>query len=192
MNTYKGYKRAYYIDSDGSFETVMFDFEADTEAHGSCLLRWQNKYYIFGSDNAYKSFNGLRHQVSIVNGNKLERKGTLAFPFGSGTCTVLNQQTIVLCFHWDDPKACRQSKNPLGSFTKLPDSKYEHRSTRIASFDGKKNHFKLIITKLQIHSSLLQTGKIINSLKFLLCRILNGKKRNPILLLHVLVTFVLV
>ena len=73
----------------------------------------------------------------MVNGNRLERKATLDFDFVEGACTVLNQITIVLCFDWIETKVCRQSNNPLGSFTKLPNSNYDHHGTRIASFDGK-------------------------------------------------------
>ena len=73
----------------------------------------------------------------MVNGNRLERKATLDFDFKYGGCTVLNQITIVLCFDLDEDDVCRQSNNPLGSFTKLPNSNYDHQGTRIASFDGK-------------------------------------------------------
>ena len=76
-------------------------------------------------------------QVSVVNGNRLERIATLDFYFGQGACTVLNHQTIVLCFDEDERDVCRQSNNPLRSFTRLPRSNYEHSPIRIASFDGK-------------------------------------------------------
>ena len=72
----------------------------------------------------------------MVNGNRLERKGTLDFDFKRGACTVLNQKTIVLCFG-EDGDVCRQSNNPLGTFTKLPKSNYDHLFARIASFDRK-------------------------------------------------------
>ena len=78
----------------------------------------------------------------MVKGNRLKRKGLLDFDFFEGGCTVLNQLTIVLCF--GDPKnrdVCRQSNNPVGSFTKLPKSNYGHRAIRIASFDGKNVFF---------------------------------------------------
>ena len=75
--------------------------------------------------------------MSMVNGNRLERKATLDFDFKSGGCTVLDQKTIVLCFDYNERNLCRQSNNPIGSFTKLPKSNYDHWGTRIASFDGK-------------------------------------------------------
>ena len=73
----------------------------------------------------------------MVSGNRLERKATLDFDFDYGGCTVLNQKTIILCFDWDETKLCRKSNNPIGSFSKLPNSNYGHLWTRIASFDGK-------------------------------------------------------
>ena len=75
--------------------------------------------------------------MSIVNNCGLERKGTLSFDFYGGACTVLNTQTIVLCFDLHEQNLCRHADNPLGSFTKLKKSRYEHWSTKIASYDGK-------------------------------------------------------
>ena len=72
----------------------------------------------------------------MVNGNRLEKKGKLDFIFNHGGCTVLNQATIVLCFPYDARNGCRQSNNPIGPFTKLPNSTYNHFPTSIASFDG--------------------------------------------------------
>ena len=133
INTRGGNKRAYSISLRGGYELLDFNFGYGTEVYFSCSLQWQNQFYVFGGKNEKK-------QVSVVNGNRLERKGTLDFDFSEGGCTVLNQSIIVLCF--GDPnnrKLCRQlhSNNPVGSFTKLPESNHGHRATRIASFDGK-------------------------------------------------------
>ena len=124
-------KRAYSINPRGGYDQLDFEFGDDTEVENSCSLQWQNRYFVFGGD--YEQ----QKQVSMVNGNRLERKGSLDFDFDNGGCTVLNQRTIVLCFDFYETKVCRQSNNPLGSFTKLPNSNHEHESTRIASFDGK-------------------------------------------------------
>ena len=131
INTDTG-KRAYSISPLGGYDQLNFQFGHNTEVHHSCSLQWQNNYYIFGG--YYE-----RRQVSMVNANRLERKATLDFNFELGGCTVLNQITIVLCFDEDD--LCRQSNNPLGSFTKLPKSNYDHGGTRIASFEGKIKFF---------------------------------------------------
>ena len=53
--------------------------------------------YVFGGD-----YFGEKRQVSMVNGNRLERKGSLDFDFHYGGCTVLNQLTIVLCFNYHE------------------------------------------------------------------------------------------
>ena len=76
--------------------------------------------------------------MSVVKGYKLSRHGTLDFNFRHGGCTVLNQTTIVLCFDSWEKDLCRQSNNPLGPFTDLPSSNYEHSFARVASLDGKK------------------------------------------------------
>ena len=58
----------------------------------------------------------------VNNGNRLELKAALDFDFEYGACTLLNQKTIVLCFDYTEGNVCRQSSNPLKSFTKLPNS----------------------------------------------------------------------
>ena len=129
INTYNGDKRAYSINPRSGYQKLDFEFGADTEVHQSCSLQWQNTFYVFGGKNE-------KRQVSMVNGNRLERKATLDFDFWIGGCTVLNQKTIVLCFDYNETKLCRQSNNPIGSFTKLPKSYYTHHRARIASFNG--------------------------------------------------------
>ena len=130
INTYKGSKRAFSINPRGGYQEVNFEFGVNTEVAGSCSLQWKNINYVFGGYNKGQ-------QVSMMNGNHLERKATLDFDMGGGGCAVLNQITIVLCFGKDgEMNVCRQSNNPLGSFTKTPNSNYDHRATRIASFGG--------------------------------------------------------
>ena len=112
------------------YEEIDFEFGGNTEVYKSCSLQWQNSYYVFGG------FYERRH-VSIVNGNQLERKGTLDFDFSYGGCTVLpKDQSILLCFDWDETKLCRQSYDPLGSFIRIITSSFHHSQIRIASVDG--------------------------------------------------------
>ena len=133
INTYNGNKRAFFINPRGGFDQIDFEFGIDTEVDSSCSLQWQNHYYVFGGRND-------RRQVSMLNGNRLERKAKLDFYFEDGGCTVLNQLTIVLCFgDHNQKKTCRMSNNPRRKFTELRNSNHNHRSIRIASFDGKNN-----------------------------------------------------
>ena len=117
----------------GGYQKIDFDFDENTEVMYSCSLQWYNHFYIFGGKERNR-------QVSVVNGNRLERKGDLSFNFQSGGCTVLNQQIVVLCFgvYEIEKDVCRKSNNPIGPFTKLPNSNFSHRKARIASFDGNK------------------------------------------------------
>ena len=128
----EGFKLAYLINPHGDYDRLYnFEFGYGTEIDESCSLLWHNHYYVFGGQ--YES-----QQVSMVNGNRLERKKPdLDFNLYSGGCTVLNQATIVLCFDFHEKKLCRQSNHPFGTFTKLQESTYSHKFTRIASFDGK-------------------------------------------------------
>ena len=130
INARKWYeKRAFLINSHGDYDQLDFGFGDKTEVSRSCSVQHQNYLYVFGGENE-------KRQVSVVNGYRLERKATLDFDFSEGACTVLNQITIVLCFPNGEYKVCRQSNNPYGSFTELPNSNHDHRSTRIGSFDG--------------------------------------------------------
>ena len=132
INTFDDIKRVFLIKSPVGYEQLTYDFELGdgTEVWDSCSLQWQNKYYVFGGYNK-------QQQVSMLNGNRLERKGQIDFYFTHGTCTVFNQIIIVLCFTKAEHKVCRQSNNPLGSFAELPNSNYKHFDGCIASFDGK-------------------------------------------------------
>ena len=130
MSTYGG-KRAYSINLLGGYRKLDFEFGENTEVYFSCSLEWKNQHYVFGGSNDKQG-----RQISMVNHNRLERKGSLDFDFNIGGCSVLNQQTILLCFDDSERDLCRQSNNPLGSFTKLPNSHYDHCHIRIAAFDG--------------------------------------------------------
>ena len=107
----------------------------------SCSLQWKNVHYIFGGH--YE-----KRQVSMVSGNRLDRKGSLDFEFENGGCAVLDQNTIVLCFGEPDNRelkrrdSCRSAKSPNGPFIKLPRSNFGHEGTRVAAFDGKKTIHK--------------------------------------------------
>ena len=141
MNAYSGSNVAYSISPHGGYDRIDFEFGDNTEVYLSCSLQWQNLFYVFGGFDE-------KRQVSMVSGNRLDRRGTLVFDLYGGACTVLNQITIVLCFPntYGEYDACRQSNNPLGSFTKLPNSIFSHGMTRIASFDGKSTIYWKIIT----------------------------------------------
>ena len=129
LNTYKG-QPAYLITLRGDYKKLEFEYGYNTEVYFSCLLQWKNEYYLFGGLNEER-------QVSMVNANRLERKGSLDFSYRAGGCTVLSRQTIVLCFDWDAKNVCRKSNSPLGSFNKLPNTNYNHYWTTIASVNGK-------------------------------------------------------
>ena len=129
VNTRYGKKRAYLINIRGGFDHLDFEFGSQTEIFYSCSVQWKNQYYVFGGWHE-------KRQVSVLNGNRLERKATLGFNYDNGACAVISEKTVVLCsgyVFW----LCRKSENPLGSFTYLPKGNYNHFWTSIASIDGK-------------------------------------------------------
>ena len=140
VNTYNGKRSGYLINPGGGSDRVDFGFGDETQLLKSCSLLWQNHYYVFGGDgdnNNQQLGDFLQRQLSIVNGNRLERKGSLHFDFDMGACTVLNQTTIVLCFGENERNVCRHSNHPFGLFKKTPNSNFNHILISLASFDGK-------------------------------------------------------
>ena len=86
LNTDYDKKRAYSINLRGGYGYQLdFDFGSsiseDFHVSRSCSLQWKNQHYFFGGDNNWK------RQVTMVNENRLELKGTLDFYFDNGGCT---------------------------------------------------------------------------------------------------------
>ena len=146
IHTEPAKKHAYLINPRGGFVQLDFYYGAGTEILSSCSLQFRNQYYVFGGRFQNK-------QVSMVNGYRLERKGTLNFDFDAGGCTVLKEETIILCFDWRETKVCRKSNNPVGLFIKLSNSIYSHWVTKIASINGTEDFFEnkmVIVTGLRV------------------------------------------
>ena len=113
----------------------MFMYGDETEVYHSCSVTWQNQFYIFGGDKK-------KNQVSMLNGCKLERVGTLTFDHWLGACAAANQK-ILLCFNLsvNDGKKCRMASSPTGQFSEISSSKFDHQQTRIAVGEGKITYF---------------------------------------------------
>ena len=106
-----------------------FMYGEGTSAYMACSMLWQNEFYIFGG-------NVGGRQVSQLVGCRLELQGYLDFVAGEG-CTNFNEEKIFLCFSYKDSKLCRYANEPLGVYQNAKNSSYHHRSTRIASSNGK-------------------------------------------------------
>ena len=105
--------------------SLNFKFSDDTNVVESCGITFNGQFFIYGGYN--------ERQIAKVNGCSLETVGSLEFDFVGGGCTYANNQ-ILLCFHQDsDHKTCYSSMDPLGPFTTIQKSIYEHGYTRIAS-----------------------------------------------------------
>ena len=109
----------------------MFMFGDDTEVYHSCSVTWRNDFYIFGG-------NKNKNQISMLNGCKLERIGTLEFEHWLGACAVANHQ-ILLCFNLsiNDGKKCRTANSPTGQFSEISSSNFDHQQTRIGVGPGR-------------------------------------------------------
>ena len=121
-------------------ELACFQPDKKTEAFGSCSVNWKNQLHIFGGATEYR-------QISRLSGFKLERIGDLAFDHESGSCSLMANQFIFLCFNYDanDYKRCRRSTNPLETFEEVSLSNHEHRYTKTGCTDSKSS---FLATKL--------------------------------------------
>ena len=120
MNLRGGYKE---------LDSLDFVYGSGTTFIQSCMVQWRNQDYIFGgADEAF--------QVSMINGNRLERKGSLNFGFQFGGCAVLNEETIIMCFGDAPHYNCQMLSHPLDSSYNTTKSYYEHAQARISGMNG--------------------------------------------------------
>ena len=120
MNLRGGYKE---------LDSLDFVYGSETTFIQSCMIQWRNQDYIFGGvDEAF--------QVSMINGNRLERKASLNFGFSFGGCVVLNEETIIMCFGDSPHYNCQMLSHPLDSSYNTTKSNYEHAFTRISGING--------------------------------------------------------
>ena len=110
-------------------ETIELNLPVDSEVYASCSLTWNNQMYVLG---------GLTspNQVQKIENCSLKLKGNLPFNLRLGTCTTVNEETIVACFDYFNTSACyKSSTGPIGLFDSLPDSTFTHREARIAAIN---------------------------------------------------------
>ena len=107
-----------------------FTFGKNTEVYKSCSVTWRGEFFIFGGFDDKK-------QITKLNGCRLERVGSLSFDHYGGTCAVVNDEDIYLCFDYYSYKTCRKASEPIiGAFKKINPTNYEHKFTRIAASSG--------------------------------------------------------
>ena len=138
---------------------VDFALRFDQNISKSCSLTWRGEFYIFGGDEESK------RQILKLNGCTIETVGLLSFDYKLGGCGNSDDRNIYLCFNDygknpEDYKKCRKATNPLGPFSELPDTKYNHRRTQIGVSPGKftKLYSQMKTSLLKILS--LQLGQI--------------------------------
>ena len=114
------------IGTDGELLTG-FDFN-DQAVYHSCGVTHENSLFLYG-DNLNK------RQVLQVIDCGLSSIGILPFDHYVGACDSANG-LILLCFDYNDTKQCRQARTPLGPWSEMMPSTYNHRATQIATSPG--------------------------------------------------------
>ena len=110
-----------------------FERDSETASHKSCCVNWKNQLFIFGGSR------GQSRQISRLTGHKLSRVGHLPFDHYGGSCNVMANKHIFLCFNEAqyDTKRCRRSADPLKQFLAVELSNYEHRWVRTSCSNSK-------------------------------------------------------
>ena len=131
FNSYRGFKPPVLIDSTGRQDTnILMLVDSGSQIHFSCSVQWRNDFYIYGGNSKVR-------QISKVDKCQLKPVGSLEFDHYLGSCSNMNNQQIYLCFDYYDNKRCRSTYNPLGNFTEISLSTFEHRYIRTAASESK-------------------------------------------------------
>ena len=127
LSTYGVNKAPLLVDAKGQNDrNIIMSFGEDTEVYKSCSVTYRNRFHIFGGDSE-------KRQISEVTKCELKRIGTLDFDHEYGACSNVDDQKIYLCFDEKDKKECRSAVDPLGVFTEVERSSYDHRKIRTAA-----------------------------------------------------------
>ena len=120
------------INSAGEQQKLRcFERYDDTDANYACSVTWQNQFYIFGGKD-------VKRQISRLSDYRLERIGVLSFDHHMGSCSVMSNQFIFLCFgDSNNYKHCRRSTGPLEIFSEIALSNHDHRQIQTSCSDSK-------------------------------------------------------
>ena len=115
-----------FIDGKGNnYEEQCFTRDKGTITGGSCSIVWNGKVYI------YRSF------VSRLDGTHLKKVKYLDFVhFGSGSCSVMGNKFVFVCFYDEDDK-CLQADNPEGEYEQIKNSNYTHSKSAISTSESR-------------------------------------------------------
>ena len=118
-------------------------WDNNTYTDGSCFITFQNEFFIIGG---WKPDDGQSNsrQIAKVDRCRVRNIGKLAFDFSYGSCASMKNSKLYLCFHNEEGNVCRKSNSPMGKFTKIAQSIFDHTYTGIAASEGMGNHSKSI------------------------------------------------
>ena len=129
----KGWKVPLITDATGKVDgNFYFRFGENTSVYRSCSILYRNEFLVFGGTTDY---GGDKRQISMISGCQLQRIGSLAFDHNFGACTGVNDETIYLCFDYNQSQKCRYASSPLDTFLLAAESEHRHSKTSIASSD---------------------------------------------------------
>ena len=114
------------VDAKGRHDRNRMSKDENTELHNSCSVTYHNRFYVYGGD-------WLTKQISEVTQCGVRRIGTLDFRHLLGSCSNVGDQEIYLCFDKGDIRQCRSGVDPVGKFTEIAPSTYDHYRSRTSA-----------------------------------------------------------
>ena len=121
------------ISADGE-QSTSFSFDGH-EVYTSCGVTHENNYFIFGGGG------NVMRQVLKLDNCGLTNLKPLPFNYIRGACGSSNG-AIYLCFPdgYQNAKLGRRATSPLGPWSAMEPSTYDHRYTAIAASQGEVTH----------------------------------------------------
>ena len=126
-------------DASGRVDTdFIFHFDEDSSVYSSCYTIFKNDFLVFGGRFDFTK------QISKIDGCGLRRIGSLDFDLYDGSCTVIKDSVVYLCFDRSgassDQRKCRFATNPLSEFSEASLSSHDHICASVASSESKYHH----------------------------------------------------
>ena len=89
LSTYSDLNKPLLTDINEREDYIDFAYEPDTEAFGSCSIKFENRFYVFGGRDEPR-------QISQIQDCKLSRVGSLEFDFFYGACASAGSEGKLL------------------------------------------------------------------------------------------------
>ena len=117
--------------------STAFDLN-NKEVRDSCGVTHENNFFIYGGQSN-------KRQVLQLTDCSLSNIGSIPFNHYRGA-----NRLIILSFDHDEDKQCRKATTPLGEWSDMALSTYDHHATQIATSPGNLTDFRHLRVSLSL------------------------------------------